>query len=71
MKRGVKLPSLMAVTEKEDFNENDSYVVAVPKNKVALKQHIAYYYPQWKLVDCDTILSLTARKEIKWSKALV
>ncbi len=47
--------SLMAVTEKEDFNENDSYVVAVPKNKVALKQHIAYYYPQWKLVDCDTI----------------
>lgn len=29
--------SLMAVTEKEDFNENDSYVVAVPKNKVALK----------------------------------
>ena len=47
--------SLMAVTEKEDFNENDSYVVVVPKNKVALKQHIAYYYPQWKLVDCDTI----------------
>ena len=47
--------SLMAVTEKEDFNENDSYVVAVPKNKVALKQHIAYYYPQWKLVDCDSI----------------
>ena len=47
--------SLMAVTEKEDFNENNSYVVAVPKNKVALKQHIAYYYPQWKLVDCDTI----------------
>ena len=42
--------SLMAVTEKEDFNENDSYVVAVPKNKVA-----SYYYPQWKLVDCDTI----------------
>ena len=47
--------SLMAVTEKEDFNENDSYVVAVPKNKVALKQHIAYNYPHWKLVDCDSI----------------
>ena len=47
--------NLIAVTNKEDFNENDSYVVAVPKNKVALKQHIAYYYPQWKLVDCDTI----------------
>lgn len=47
--------NLIAVTNKEDFNENDSYVVAVPKNKVALKQHIAYNYPQWKLVDCDTI----------------
>ena len=47
--------NLIAVTNKEDFNENDSYVVAVPKNKVALKQHIAYNYPHWKLVDCDTI----------------
>ena len=47
--------NLIAVTNKEDFNENDSYVVAVPKNKVALKQHIAYNYPYWKLVDCDSI----------------
>ena len=46
---------MIAVTNKEDFNENDSYVVAVPKNKVALKQHIAYNYPHWKLVDCDSI----------------
>ena len=30
-------------------------MVAVPKNKVALKQHIAYNYPHWKLVDCDSI----------------
>lgn len=47
--------NLIAVTNKEDFNENDAYVVAVPKNKVALKQHIAYNYPHWKLVDCDSI----------------
>lgn len=47
--------NLIAVTNKEDFNEKDSYVVAVPKNKVALKQHIAYNYPHWKLVDCDSI----------------
>lgn len=47
--------NLIAVTNKKDFNENDSYVVAVPKNKVALKQHIAYNYPHWKLVDCDSI----------------
>ena len=47
--------SLMAVTEKEGFNEDEAYTVAVPKNKVVLKQHIEYNYPQWKLVDCDTI----------------
>ena len=47
--------SLMSVTNQEEFNEDDTYTVAVPKNNVALKQHIAYYYPQWKLVDCDTI----------------
>ncbi len=47
--------SLMAVTNQEKFIEDDTYTVAVPKNKVALKQHIAYYYPQWKLVDFDTI----------------
>ena len=47
--------SLMAVTEKENFNEDEVYTVAVPKNTVALKQHIEYNYPQWKFVDCDTI----------------
>ena len=47
--------SLMAVTDKENFNEDEVYTVAVPKNKVALKQHIAYSYPQWKLVDCETM----------------
>ena len=47
--------SLMAVTDKENFNEDEVYTVVVPKNKVALKQHIAYSYPQWKLVDCETM----------------
>lgn len=47
--------SLMAVTDEKNFNENESYTVAVPKEKEALKQHIAYSYPQWKLVDYDSI----------------
>ena len=47
--------SLMAVTDKENFNEDEVYTVVVPKNKVALKQHIEYSYPQWKLMDCDSI----------------
>ena len=37
------------------FNENEVYTVAVPKEHEALKQHIAFSYPQWKLVDCDSL----------------
>ena len=46
--------SLMAVTDEKYFNENEVYTVAVPKEKEALKQHIAFNYPQWKLVDYDS-----------------
>ena len=46
--------SLMAVTDKKSFDENEAYTVAVLKEKEALKQHIAFNYPQWKLVDCDS-----------------
>ena len=46
--------SLMAVTDEKYFNEGESYTVAVPKEKEALKQHIAFSYPEWKLVDCDS-----------------
>ena len=46
--------SLMAVTDEESFNEDEVYSVAVPKGKEALKQHIAFSYPQWKLVDCES-----------------
>ena len=45
----------MAVTDEEKFDENKVYTVAVPKEKYALKQHIAFSYPQWKLVDCDSL----------------
>ena len=47
--------SLMAVTDEKKFDENKAYTVAVPKEKYALKQHIAFSYPQWKLVDCDSL----------------
>ena len=45
----------MAVTDEKYFNENEVYTVAVPKEKEALKQHIVFNYPQWKLVDCDSL----------------
>ena len=47
--------NLMAVTDEKYFNENEAYTVAVPKGKEALKQHIAFSYPQWKLVDYDSL----------------
>ena len=47
--------SLMAVTDEKYFNEDESYTVAVPKEQEALKQHIAFSYPQWKLVECESL----------------
>ena len=45
----------MAVTDEKKFDEDRLYTVAVPKEKDALKQHIAFSYPQWKLVDYDSL----------------
>ena len=47
--------SLIAVTDEQYYNENEVYTVAVPKENEALKQHIAFNYPQWKLVDYDSL----------------
>ena len=47
--------SLMAVTDEKYFNEDESYTVAVQKEKDALKQHIAFSYPEWKLIDCNSL----------------
>ncbi|MBD9163549.1 MAG: response regulator [Blautia wexlerae] len=47
--------SLMAVTDEKNFDENKVYTVAVPKEKEALKQYIAFSYPQWKIVDYDSL----------------
>ncbi len=47
--------NLMAVTDEKNFDEGNVYTVAVPKEKEALKQHIAFSYPQWKLIDCDSL----------------
>ena len=47
--------SLTAVTDEKYFNENEVQTVAVPKEKEALKQHIAFNYPQWKFVNYDSL----------------
>ena len=47
--------SMMAVTDEKYFNENEVHTVAVPKEKEALKQHIIFSYPNWKLVEYDSL----------------
>ena len=39
----------------DDYDEMIQYTVAVPKEKEALKQHIAFNYSQWKFVDYDSL----------------
>ena len=47
--------SLMAVTDEQHFKENEVYTVAVPRENEALKQHIVFSYPQWRLVTYDSL----------------
>ena len=46
--------NMMAVTNQQHFNENKANRIAVPQNKISLTRYIAFYYPQWEIVDCDT-----------------
>ena len=46
--------NMMVVTNQQLFNENKVNRVAVPQNKISLTRYLAFYYPQWEIVDCDT-----------------
>ena len=46
--------NMMVVTNQQLFTENQVNRVAVPRNKISLTRYIAFYYPQWEIVDCDT-----------------
>ena len=44
--------NMMAVTNKQHFDETQANRVAVPQNKISLTRYLAVYYPQWEIVDC-------------------
>ena len=46
--------SLIAVTNKPHFNENDENRVAISKDNKSFREHIEYYYPHWKILEYDT-----------------
>ena len=48
------ISNLMAVTNKQQFNESKANRIAVHQNRLSLKEYLAFYYPQWEIVDCDT-----------------
>ena len=61
------ITNLMAVTNKQHFNESKANRIAVPQNEFFLKKYLAFYYPQWEIVDCDT--QEDAAKMIKTGQA--
>lgn len=59
--------NLMAVTNKTSFNEDESNRIAVPKDDLPLEKHIEYYYPQWDVVECDSVddaANLVIKKQV-------
>ena len=46
--------NMAAVTAQDYFNENNENRVAIEKDNYLLKWHVAYNYPKWKIVECDT-----------------
>lgn len=58
---------MMAITKKERFNENDKNTVAVDKNDIKLIWYISYNYPDWKMVECNSVKD--AERMVKNGKA--
>ena len=46
--------ALTAVTTKKDFNEDEKNSVAIKKGNLLLKWSLAYNYPNWKIVECNS-----------------
>ena len=46
--------NLAAVTNKPHFNENDENRVAISKDNMSFREHIEYYYPNWKILEYET-----------------
>ena len=59
--------NLIAVTNKPHFNENDEKCVAISKDNMSFREHIEYYYPQWKILEYET--DKEATEAVKSGKA--
>ena len=63
----VMIIPFMGVTSQERFEENEENSVAIVKDDLAQKWYINYNYPNWKIIECDSIKQ--AEKLVKNGKA--
>ena len=47
--------NMAAVTAQEYFDENAENTVAIEKDNLLLKWYLAYNYPNWTTIECDTL----------------
>lgn len=59
--------NMAAVTSQNYFDENAENSVAVEKGNLLLKWYLSYYYPNWKIMEYDTLSD--AEKAVKDRKA--
>ena len=47
--------NMAAITGQEFFDENGENTAAVVKDNLLMKWYLAYHYPNWKTVECDSL----------------
>ena len=47
--------NMAAITAKNSFDENNENIAAVEKDNFALKAYLSYNYPQWKIIEYETL----------------
>ena len=47
--------NLAAITAKESFDETEENSVAITRDNFGLRAYISYNYPQWNIIQCDSI----------------
>ena len=47
--------NMAAITAKNSFDENNENIAAIEKDNFALKAYLSYNYPQWKIMEYETL----------------
>ncbi|WP_253288471.1 transporter substrate-binding domain-containing protein [Blautia sp. MSJ-19] len=58
---------LAVVTSLEGFDESKENTIAVPKENAKFKWYVSYSYPDWKIIECDSLKD--AEKMVQEDKA--